>query len=161
MGLDDPFAVGGIYTVLRTKAVQSTEELGDQYCMLGPYSADSVRLEVEVLEPDYAPMRVALEQMRDDGFKVVYGRWLIDGYPKVVLFDIGSAAWKLEQWKSELWTHSHIGIPWHDRESNDAVILGYMVASFIQKFRAALTEQPLIVTHFHEWMAGVGLVLLR
>ena len=65
--------------------------------------------------------------------QVTYGRWLIDGYPKVVLFDIGSGAWKLDTWKNELWSTSHIGIPWHDRESNDSVILGYMVAMFIQK----------------------------
>ncbi|VDO71074.1 unnamed protein product [Heligmosomoides polygyrus] len=40
--------VGGIYTVLRTKAPISTEELGDQYCMLGPYNEDRVKLEVAV-----------------------------------------------------------------------------------------------------------------
>lgn len=55
-----------------------------------------------MLEPDTTPMRYTLEQMKDAGFKVVYGRWLIDGYPKVVLFDIGSAAWKLDQWKQEV-----------------------------------------------------------
>jgi hypothetical protein len=66
--------VGGIYTVLRTKAVQSTEELGDQYCMMGPYNADSVRLEVEVLEADAQPMRAALQFMKDEGFKV-RGGW--------------------------------------------------------------------------------------
>ncbi|VDM61334.1 unnamed protein product [Angiostrongylus costaricensis] len=93
--------VGGIYTVLRTKAPISTEELGDQYCMLGPYNEDRVRLEVEVLEPDNAAMKYALEHVRDCGFKLLYGRWLIDGYPKVILFDIGSAAWKLDQWKQE------------------------------------------------------------
>jgi glycogen(starch) synthase len=82
--------------------------------------------------------------------QVTYGRWLIDGYPKVILFDISSAAWKLEQWKSELWAHSHIGIPWHDRESNDAVLLGYMVAIFVQKvtwdmyFRDSIFAVPLL-----------------
>lgn len=34
--------------------------------------------------------------------EATYGRWLIDGYPKVVLFDIISAAWKLDQWKQEV-----------------------------------------------------------
>ncbi|VBB28731.1 unnamed protein product [Acanthocheilonema viteae] len=38
--------VGGIYTVLRTKAPITTEELGDQYCMLGPYKEERVKLEV-------------------------------------------------------------------------------------------------------------------
>lgn len=66
-----------------------------------------------------------------DCFQVYFGRWLIDGYPKVVLFDIGSAAWKLDEFKHELWEKCGIGIPWHDRESNDAVIFGALVAWFI------------------------------
>ena len=69
--------------------------------------------------------------------QVYFGRWLIDGYPRVVLFDIGSAAWKLDQWKRELWESMGIGIPWHDRESNDTVILGFMVAQFIQKVQGS------------------------
>lgn len=81
--------------------------------------------QVELLQPDTAPMKYAMDQMSDIGFKVklvtwlcskvlmfevlkiikfwaYFGRWLIDGYPNVVLFDIGSAAWKLDQWKHEV-----------------------------------------------------------
>ena len=65
--------------------------------------------------------------------KVYFGRWLIDGYPKVILFDIGSAAWKLDEFKHELWQACNIGIPWHDREANDAVIFGALVAWFIEE----------------------------
>lgn len=32
--------------MLRTKASVTTEELGDQYCMLGPYNDERVKLEV-------------------------------------------------------------------------------------------------------------------
>lgn len=62
--------MGGIYTVLRTKAAISTEELGDQYCMLGPYNEDTVRIEVEILEPETYAMRKAIENMREHGVKV-------------------------------------------------------------------------------------------
>ena len=41
--------------------------------------------------------------MRARGVKVTYGRWLIEGYPQVVLFDVGSASWLLDEAKSELW----------------------------------------------------------
>ncbi|VDL82350.1 unnamed protein product [Nippostrongylus brasiliensis] len=154
--------VGGIYTVLRTKAPISTEELGDQYCMMGPYFEDRVRLEVEVLEPDNKLMKAALDNTRAQGFKVVYGRWLIDGYPKVVLFDIGSAAYKLDQWKKEMWSVTRVGVPWDDRESNDCIILGFMVATFLQKFAEATAfMKPLIVGHFHEWQAAAGLIMSR
>lgn len=33
----------------------------------------------------------------------------------------------------QLWEATQIGIPWHDRESNDCLILGFMVAIFLQK----------------------------
>ena len=49
----------------------------------------------------------------------------------MILFDISSAAWKLDDFKHELWESSNIGIPWHDRESNDATIFGALVAWFI------------------------------
>ncbi|XP_077870352.1 glycogen [starch] synthase-like [Saccoglossus kowalevskii] len=156
--------VGGIYTVIRSKAGETVEELGDQYCLLGPYNETCVRTEVEVMdEPEQPLLRHTIKSMRDRGIKVTFGRWLIDGYPKVVLFDIGSAAWMLDRWKTEFWELSSIGTPWHDRESNDAIIFGFLVTWFLGEFRAQFKaeEKPLIVAHFHEWLAGCGLVLCR
>ncbi|KAK3594074.1 hypothetical protein CHS0354_040842 [Potamilus streckersoni] len=153
--------VGGIYTVIKTKAPVTVEELGEQYCLIGPYNESCVRTEVEILEPHNYVYRDTIQEMRDAGIKVYFGRWLIDGYPKVVLFDIGSAAWKLDEFKHELWSSANIGIPWHDRESNDAAIFGALVAWFIGLFRKNLDGNPLVITHFHEWLAGVGLIYLR
>jgi len=153
--------VGGIYTVIKTKAAVTVEELGDQYCLIGPYNESCVRTEVEICEPMSDAMLKAIRQMRDSGIKIVFGRWLIEGYPHVLLFDIGSAAWKLDEWKRELWESLHIGVPWHDRESNDAIILGFLTAWFLAEFRKELPGDPCIVGHFHEWQAGVGLVICR
>ncbi len=33
--------------------------------------------------------------------------------------------------KGDFWKYTHIGIPDPDTESNDAVVLGYLVAQFI------------------------------
>jgi len=49
----------------------------------------------------------------------------------VVLFNIGSIYHKLAKLKTDFWNFSHIGIPDPDTESNDAVVLGFMVAQFI------------------------------
>lgn len=38
--------------------------------------------------------------------------------------DIGSGAWKMDEFKSELWEKTSIGIPHLDVETNDAVIFG-------------------------------------
>uniref|UniRef100_A0A182QDI6 Glycogen [starch] synthase n=1 Tax=Anopheles farauti TaxID=69004 RepID=A0A182QDI6_9DIPT len=162
--------VGGIYTVIRSKAFVSTEELGDQYCLIGPYKEASARTEVEACEfPSNGPFYRAVTAMRNQGFKVHCGRWLVDGNPQIILFDIGSAAWKMDGYKQELWDSSNIGIPHLDIECNDAIILGYTVATFIDEFKRCAEVYsheneygpPRVVVHFHEWQAGVGLIALR
>ena len=63
--------VGGINTVLRTKAAVSMDEMGDQYCMIGPYVEKGVKMEVEVENPvKHEPMATIIKQMKEYGFKV-------------------------------------------------------------------------------------------
>ena len=62
--------VGGIYTVIKTKAGVTVEELGEQYCLIGPYNESCVRTEVETVEPYNEAMSMTLQQMRDHGIKV-------------------------------------------------------------------------------------------
>lgn len=57
----------------------------------------------------------------------------MDGNPQIILFDVGSGAWKMDEYKQELWNTCNLGIPHLDIEANDAVILGYMVAQFIEQ----------------------------
>ena len=56
--------------MLRSKAGVTTAELGDQYCMIGPYNESCVRLEVEVMEPELSVMKETIEVLRNDGVKV-------------------------------------------------------------------------------------------
>ena len=48
----------------------TVEELGEQYCLIGPYNEACVRTEVEIMEPYNEAMRAAIAQMRDHGIKV-------------------------------------------------------------------------------------------
>lgn len=66
-------AVGGIYTVIRTKAGRTFEEWGDQFVLIGPYNSSSVRTEVEVCQDDSImprAVREVLNAMRWNGVKV-------------------------------------------------------------------------------------------
>lgn len=64
--------VGGIYTVIRSKAFVSTEEMGDQYVLLGPYKERSARTEVEETEfPMNQPLNQAVNNLREMGYKVL------------------------------------------------------------------------------------------
>lgn len=64
------FVVGGIYTVIRSKAYVSTEEMGDQYCLIGPYKEQHARTEIEEGPLGAEPLNKAVETLRNKGFKV-------------------------------------------------------------------------------------------
>lgn len=153
--------VGGIYTVIQTKAKVTVDEWGENYFMMGPYYEHNFKTQVEECECPHPAIRRAMDALINNGCQVHFGRWLIEGNPYVILFDIGSAAWNLDRWKGDLWQNCHIGLPFHDREANDALILGSLVAWFFKELTDELGDKPNVIAHFHEWQAGPGLILSR
>jgi hypothetical protein len=99
--------------------------------MIGPLSYKTAPLEVETLEPETPELRLTLESMKERGVKFLYGRWLIEGAPKVLLFDTGSVYHKLDEWKGDLWNVAGIPSPPNDHETNEAILFGYLVAWFL------------------------------
>ncbi|CAF2489028.1 unnamed protein product [Rotaria sp. Silwood2] len=155
--------VGGIYTVIRSKVPVTKKEYGNNYICVGPYNDSFVKTEVEVGESKIDAIRDSVNEMKRFGIHVVTGNWLIDGFPEVVLFDIGSAAHKLDGWKGDFFEYARIGIPYHDREANDALLFGFCVFWFIGLFidQVKRRQKSYVIAHFHEWLAGVGLIMTR
>ena len=52
--------------------------------------------------------------------------------------------------KADFWNYTHIGIPDPDTESNDAVVLGFLVAQFIGEVRASLFNKS-VFPHYCHW----------
>ncbi|KAK2892765.1 hypothetical protein Q8A67_012753 [Cirrhinus molitorella] len=152
---------GGIYTVIQTKAKITVDEWGENYIMMGPYYEHNFKTQVEKCEPPNQAIKAAMDSLINNGCQVHFGRWLIEGSPYVILFDIGAAAWNLDRWKGDLWNACSIGLPYHDREANDSLIFGSLVAWFFKELTDQIQDKPNIVAHFHEWQAGTGLVLSR
>ncbi|XP_030409232.1 glycogen [starch] synthase, liver isoform X1 [Gopherus evgoodei] len=153
--------VGGIYTVIQTKAKITIDEWGENYFLIGPYFEHNVKTQVEVCEPPNPAIKKAVDTLKGQGCQVFFGRWLIEGNPYVMLFDIGSAAWNLDRWKGEFWDACNIGIPFNDREANDALIFGSLTAWFFKELTSQFDDKPNLIAHFHEWQAGAGLILSR
>uniref|UniRef100_A0A668ACT6 Glycogen [starch] synthase n=1 Tax=Myripristis murdjan TaxID=586833 RepID=A0A668ACT6_9TELE len=153
--------VGGIYTVIQTKAKITVDEWGENYFMMGPYFEHNFKTQVEGCDPPIPAIRRAMDALISNGCQVHFGRWLIEGSPYVILFDIGSAAWNLDRWKGDLWDTCNIGLPYHDREANDSLILGSLIAWFFKELTDQLGDKPNVIAHFHEWQAGSGLILSR
>jgi glycogen(starch) synthase len=153
--------VGGIYTVIRSKVPAMVEKWGNRYCLLGPYMPPNVLAEFEPSDDYDHPMGKAVLKMRQAGFEVHYGYWLVTGRPLVVLFNPFSVYNKLGQIKYELWEHHGIGTP-NDVDLIDQVVsLGYQVKEFYRFLADGQTTQQPIIAHFHEWMAGTPIPEMR
>ena len=123
--------VGSIYTVIKTKVPVTVSEYGERYCLIGPLSYKTAPMEVEMQEPTDPVMIGTLSDMREKGVKCLYGRWLIEGAPMVLLFDTRSMYHRLDEWKGDLWNLAGIPTPPNDHETNETIIFGYLAAWFL------------------------------
>ena len=146
--------LGGIYTVLRTKAPAMIERWGDRYCLIGPYNPNTAPLEFEE-QPAYGALRETLQKLRDGGMSCYFGRWLIPGRPRVVLLDYRGRFNALDTDKYLMWADHGISTYASDGEVNEVVAFGFAVAEFFRIFREIVTDRP-VLAHFHEWMGGVA-----
>ncbi|KAI9827684.1 MAG: glycogen synthase isoform 1 [Sarea resinae] len=152
--------VGGIYSVLKSKAPVTTAEYGDRYTLVGPLNRASAAVEVEALTPSNHALAETMAAMEARGITMVYGRWLIEGAPRVLLIDTKTGYRFLDEWKGDLWNTAGIPVPPGDEETNEAVVFGYLVAWFLGEY-VAHEKNRAVVAHFHEWLAGVALPLTK
>jgi len=152
--------VGGIYTVLRSKAAISTELYGDRYCLIGPYTPGSAALEFEELTPGEI-LGPTVERLRARNVKVHYGRWLVTGNPRVLLFDFFAAFHRLNEFRGRFWQDCGINYPDNDSETNDCLAFAYLLAEFFEDFCKQHGGKRPIIAHFHEWLAGAVLPIIR
>lgn len=149
--------VGGIYTVLRSKAPVTVDEWGARYALIGPYNPETAPTEFEPLPPGplTAPVLENLEARH--GIKVHFGKWLVEGYPKAFLIDLQSSRHNLDAWRAELMPGFEAP---HDQETNESIIFGYQVAFLFQEFTQT-NKTIKICAQFHEWQSAVGLLLFK
>ncbi|KAI1926519.1 glycogen synthase isoform 1 [Ophidiomyces ophidiicola] len=152
--------VGGIYSVLKSKAPVTTAEYGDRYTLIGPWNRASAIVEVEPLVPSNPHILGAIDAMKERGIDIEYGRWLIEGAPRVVLIDTSAGYKYLDEWKGDLWNAAGIPSPPGDSETNEAIVFGYLVAWFLGEYICRDANHA-VIAHFHEWLAGVALPLTK
>ncbi|RAK79402.1 glycogen [starch] synthase [Aspergillus fijiensis CBS 313.89] len=152
--------VGGIYSVLKSKAPVTTAEYGERYTLIGPLNRASAAVEVEELTPSNPRLIETIQSMKERGIEIVYGRWLIEGAPRVLLIDTSTGYKYLDEWKGDLWNTAGIPSPAGDTETNETIVFGYLVAWFLGEF-IAHERRKAVVAHFHEWLAGVALPLTK
>lgn len=95
-------------------------------------------VEVEEMEPSTPELAATIQSMRERGIGILYGRWLIEGAPRVLLMDTKTAYGYLDEWKADLWNVASIPAPPGDEETNETIVFGYLVAWFLGEVRIVL-----------------------
>lgn len=152
--------VGGIYTVLRSKVPSMVSRWGNRYCLVGPYNEKSAPIEFEP-SPLVGPVGAAVKQMNEMGYRAEYGRWLVSGRPHIVLLHIGDMHQYLADIKYRLWADHGIPTPNEDPLINDVLAFGESARLLLSMLGAKESHRRRIVAHFHEWMAGAAVPMLR
>jgi len=146
--------LGGIYTVLKSKAEMMLRKWGERYFLIGPYNPQTAAMEFEA-QPAEGIVAEALEKLRAQGIACYHGRCLISGRPRVILLDYRGRFGQLDNDKYLLWKDHGIGTKNDDGEVNEVIAFGFTVADFLRHLKSAAGSRP-ILAHFHEWMAGVA-----
>ena len=152
--------LGGIYTVIRSKVPEMVQRWGGRYCMIGPYNPATASVEFEPA-PLTGPFGQAAKRLQDEGLYVHYGRWLVTGRPHVVLLEYLGVFEYLHEVKYRLWHDHQIELPGNNELLNNVVAFG----EACRRFLTAVSDQPStrrpMIAHFHEWMAGTAVPMLR
>ncbi len=147
--------LGGIYTVLKTKAPAMINRWGDNYCAVGPYNNESASVEFERRPPPrfFSELISKLEKIR---IKAHYGVWLIPGTPQVLLIDFSERMSQVGDEKYLLWKDNHLGMEESDSEVDATISFGFAVYELL-RIATELAPKRKFLAHVHEWMAGVVL----
>lgn len=152
--------IGGIYTVMKTKAQTMVDRWGSDYVLIGPYNHHTSALEFERSEEIPHYIRDAFKSLAATGIVCHYGHWLIEGRPQVILVDYSARMSRLGEDKYFLWQDNGISLDGSDGEVDAVVAFGFAVTELFKTLSNNLQGSP-IVAHFHEWMAGVALPRIR
>ncbi len=146
--------IGGIYTVLQSKVPSIMKKWPkEHYFLLGPYIESQAQSIFEEVQDRNDPVVQTVNEMKNLGFKVYYGYWLISGRPMVVLFDPASNMHNLNDIKYFLWENHRIPTP-NDDLTNQVISFGNLVYLFLKLFTSKQGRGKRVIAHFHEWMSG-------
>jgi glycogen phosphorylase/synthase len=152
--------VGGIHTVVSTKALNIIGELGDNFILIGPDVWREVDTNPEFI-PDEALFSDWKQKAATEGLKVKTGRWKIAGRPIVILLDFTPYFGQQNEVFAEFWETYKLDSISGQWDYVEPALFGYAAGKVIESYSSFYLDQQLIVAQFHEWMTGTGVLYLK
>lgn len=172
--------VGGIYQVIRSKAALLTARWPNRYWLIGPYVESKAAVEFEPSRPPRWLERV-INDLVPLGIRIHHGRWLVAGNPRVLLIERHVPWQEIDKLKYEFWSEHGIESPGGDRLVDESIVFADSVRHLLTCMSGSAGPQGSdddaegaiptpaqgggsrrrIVAHFHEWLGGLAIPLLR
>jgi len=151
--------VGGIYTVVKSKAAKMVENYKENYFLIGPYFASkAIGQFQEEIPAEFC--KAPFEELKKNGIICHFGKWLIEGNPSVILVDFVNYNFRINEIKRELWDWYKIDSLRAQQDYSEPIVWAYCSGMLIEKLSKCFGNQK-IAAHFHEWLSGAALLYLK
>ena len=152
--------VGGIYTVLSTRAKTLQESMPDNIIFIGPdcwhEKENPYFISDNTIFSDWR------KQAEAERLKVKIGRWNIPGKPIAILVDFSQYFAQKYDIYTALWNNYKVDSLHAYGDYDEASMFSYaagLVVESIYKFRGL--ENKNVIYHGNEWMCGLGLLYIK
>lgn len=153
--------VGGIYTVLSTKAHTLQQSFKDKLIFIGPYVWANTNapdfIEDDVLFTDWKT-----HAKTTDNLKVKVGRWNVPGTPPVILVDFKPFFKERDSFFYSMWESFRVDSIHAYGDYDESCIFAYAVGKVIESFyHFYKLENKKVAALFNEWMLGMGALYIQ
>ena len=157
--------VGGIYTVLSSRAKTLQDEMKDRIIFIGPdFWKENVCPYFKEEKSLFAQWQWGA---KEQGLLVRVGRWTIPGEPIAVLVDFNPYFEKKNEIYGWLWEHYRVDSLHAYGDYDEASMFSYAAALVVESFytfnvqRSTFTDKTRVVYHANEWMCGLGALYIN
>jgi len=152
--------VGGIYTVLSTRARTLQKDLKDRLIFIGPDCWGNNQSPYFIEDSQlYGDWRRAAGQ---EGLHFKVGRWDIPGRPVAVIVDFQQFYSQKNDIYAKCWEHYGVDSLHAYGDYDEASMFSYAAARVAESFyRHCVKPGSKVVYHGNEWMTGLGLLYIN
>ena len=153
--------VGGIYTVIATKALHLKSQLERHHILIGPDVWMHRASNPDFIE-DPLLFRSWRQQAASEGLRLRVGKWNIPGTPVAVLVDYKTFLPQSDSILTDFWMSFGVDSLTGNWDYKEAAVFGYVAGRVIESFyNYNLTPADKAVAQFHEWQTGAGLLQIK
>lgn len=154
--------IGGIYTVLSTKARELQQLFPDKVIFIGPDVWSEDNPSPYFIERKTLLKSAASKCVLPHNLKIRVGRWNVPGSPIVVLVNFTSIFPLLNSFYGEMWEKFGVDSLHAYGDYGEACAFSLASAMVMESLTRHLkTPAQGVVAHFDEWTTGMGLLYLK